>query len=213
MLTNQEKIELRERAYRLANELVAHLTDIEGIIKEADVIYRFLSKDLEDDPLRLDTPSPVLTRQGELSQEEYQKLRSKTQDIDWSRPQLVRSLASHMVVQTYGGPMSDKGFAGKVVSTGNSEYKNGDTCVFVKSNFQYHGEIPQEQQEEPKTAGMNFLEAVKCIQEGKKVRRSRQQNYYQMDSEDSDYVENEDGYRVSIRMFEALATDWQIVKS
>lgn len=208
MLTNQEKIELRERAFRLANEFVET-----NIIDEAEEIYKFLSKDLEDDPLRLDTPSPVLTRQGELSQEDYQKLRSKTQDIDWSRPQLVRSLASHMVVQTYGGPMSDKGFAGKVVSTGNSEYKNGDTCVFVKSNFQYHGEIPQEQQEEPKTAGMNFLEAVKCIQEGKKVRRSRQQNYYQMDSEDSDYVENEDGYRVSIRMFEALATDWQIVKS
>ena len=221
MLTNEEKINLRERVLRLAHELPK--PSIEWTTEQwANAIYQFLSKDLDGDPLRLDVPSP--DNESLSADWRSKNLGRNSAEIDWSRPQLVGWIDESLILQTNGvhGSKSKKygcgWFEGTVVNEEWGAWKKGEKGEWIKANFVYHGEIPEADSQkisasqEPKTTGLNFIEAMKQTMDGKKVRKARQQNYYQTDELDSDYIENEDGDRVSINIRDVLATDWQIIK-
>ena len=198
-MTNEERINLRERALRLANELVAHLTDVEGITREAEVIYRFLLGDSE-------ISEPEKSRnewrhESEISPSEYQHIHADLHGIDWSRPQLVVSEDDdEFIVRTTGLHGFDE-FQG---------YSDEDGDIpdwYKKKRFKYSGEIPQEQ----KTEGLNFLEAITACKSGKNIRRSSWNLKYTL------YHSNFQVFRDDDRIMEFsvedfLATDWQIVK-
>ena len=204
MLTNEEKINLRLKSLELAIRYNRDMPDLD-LTATAKDFYQFLSKDLEDDPLRLDVPSPAFKITTKAS----------TNEIDWSRPQLVKSKYNDCVVKT-NGIHRDGGFDGVVVVAGNNGANplGEDHHGWVKGCFVYHGEIPKEQSEEPKTTGLNFLEAMKLCKEGKNVRRSvwpsgsyigeSVGSVYKLITGDGDEFHTSD-----LRNF--LATDWQIV--
>lgn len=154
------------------------------------------------------------------------------QEIDWGRPQLVHLIDDpDFIVRTTGLVGFDK-FQG---------YSNADGDIpdwYKKKRFKYHGEIPQEQpkkpqfanakdgdgtcglsccicaKEEPKTTGLNFLEAIVACKDGLRINRKVwHPDYWLRFDHDDDYVRNMDGDTVSLNTGDALATDWQIVKS
>lgn len=69
-----------------------------------------------------------------------------TTEIDWSRPQLVKSTYNSCIVAT-NGKHSEHAFSGVVVVDGsNGRDKVGRTDDdWSKKSFIYHGEIPTEQ--------------------------------------------------------------------
>lgn len=127
MLTKKEKIELRERAYKLAHELKG-ISGTSSSNVLAEEIYRFLSRDLDDDPLRLDEPSP----------------------IDWDRPQLLKCAYQDTVVRSTGHHTHGQFEAVWVSSLVDWEYntdsemwdKDEFSEMWDKDEFVYHGEIP-----------------------------------------------------------------------
>lgn len=218
MLTNEEKINLRERALRLALELPN--PSIEWTTERwANAIYQFLSKDLDDDPFRLDAPSPTERAPEHL----INLMREPIGEIYWSRPQIVRKWDSspRILVKTTG-VHSGENFEGIVIETnGNITFADGQfSSKFKKESFVYHGEIPEPDNQkisasqEPRTTGLNFIEAMKlCKEHGKNIRRpsfgphpsflySSGGHLYWQDGEEAQLNEVED----------ILATDWQIIE-
>ncbi len=241
-MTNEEKINLRERAYRLANELVAHLTDVEGITRDAEVIYRFLLGDSE-------ISEPEKSRNewkhvSEISPSEYQRIHADLHGIDWSRPQLVVSEDDdEFIVRTTGLHGFDE-FQG---------YSDEDGDIpdwYKKKRFKYSGEIPQEQDrttiihstpllgvdqngyayerdgigcawepirnaptEDEHKEMLNFLEAIRACVSGKNVARRGWGDVYPVFMYHSNMkLYWQDGEEAELDMESYLATDWQIVK-
>lgn len=199
---------------------------IENATKVADDWEQWAT---EDDPLRLDVPNiPDESYEGQLAR----VFTEEQVGIDWSRPQLVHLIDDpDFIVRTTGLVGFDK-FQG---------YSNADGDIpdwYKKKRFKYHGEIPQEQpkkpqfanakdgdgtcglsccicaKEEPKTTGLNFLEAIVACKDGLRINRKVwHPDYWLRFDHDDDYVRNMDGDTVSLNTGDALATDWQIVKS
>jgi len=101
-----------------------------------------------DDPLSLDTPSPAWRHESEMSPEEYWRLHSKMQGIDWSRPQLVHSTTDPTMIIRVDGDFTTHSFNGTMIDRGlgRTIYPTDASGTWDKSCFVYHGEIPQEQQ-------------------------------------------------------------------
>ena len=187
MLTNQEKIEIKVRALKLAEDL-----------EEAKAIYAFLVDGLDDDPLKLGSKSPVHP--------------GKTEEIDWSRPQLVKSIATGRVVQTFGHQTESRFFGADIDSRKQLYWR--------KDKFVYHGEIPDQKTsavKEPKTTGLNFLEAMQCLKNGLLVNRAIKipkpypLNFPYKLYGDRVGVSNTSMYTASFNINDFLATDWEIV--
>lgn len=96
--------------------------------------------------------SGLLFRVGEsplLRKEMFQKCEIPHEsEIDWDRPQLVRSTWNSCVVET-NGEHSGSGFSGTVMIAGNNglDILGTESDMWTKSSFVYHGEIPQKQQQ------------------------------------------------------------------
>jgi len=139
-MTNSEKIELRERALRLSLEL-PDTTPILGkkTSSWAEEIYQFLSKDIDHDPLRLDSPSPVWKYESEMSPEEYWKLHSEMHGVDWSRPQIVIGIDEYYGVKLKtNGDNDSQHFTGRHMTRGTA-----NSNMWPKKSFVYYGEIPE----------------------------------------------------------------------
>jgi hypothetical protein len=201
MLTNQEKIEIKVRALELAENL-----------NEAKAIYAFLVDGLDDDPLRLDTPSPEVSvtdwlkmyAKGEVGIED---LLNQPAEIDWHRPQLVTN-GLGLIIKT-NGEVNDRFFSGIVLEVGTSRHRAGAFGNdWLKSVFKYHGEIL----EKPKITGLNFTEAMQAVFSGKKVRRSHWSNeeYYLVMA--GLYVRNNYDKKRKFLLEDFLATDWEIIE-
>ena len=139
---------------------------------------------------------------------------NQEQEIDWSRPQLVRIPNSMDIFRV----ISDKGnlFGGVVESTEpDGHFCVGEKVYMNKDFVVYHGEIPQGHPTgEPKTTGLNFLEALKLLTDEKVMikRASWCEDTWRMYS-DGSHLRDEEGDPYcgnSIENF--LATDWQIIE-
>ena len=106
----------------------------------------------EDDPLRLGTPSPVVDE-------------IKGQEIDWSRPQLVKEIDGPRIGITNGEHHANW-FQAELTYPGIGYNNPLRFSSYRKKDFTYHGEIPQEQPAEAKTACLNFLEAAQALNNG-----------------------------------------------
>ncbi len=187
MLTNQEKIELKIQAMKLAKDL-----------DEAKSIYAFLVDGLDDDPFRLDVPAPDCN----------EKMERLAKEIDWSRPQMVIGIGEYYGVKLKTNGESDAhNFTGRRLTSGAV-----DSNMWPKKSFVYYGEIPQEQPTEQKTTGLNFLEAMMMLNDENAARREvwPQDNYVYFRKRD--VLRNEAGDAHVIHSVNILATDWQIVE-
>lgn len=135
------------------------------------------------------------------------------QEIDWSRPQLVKSVFnSSEVVKTNGLHETTHNckyphFEGTVIENNGSGWEVGFfSKTWDKSAFVYYGEIP----EGPSTTGINFLEAVQACKSGKNVCRKDWTNNHWYYS--NDYIYDVDGDIVSFHLNDILATDWRIIE-
>ena len=87
-------------------------------------------------------------------------------EIDWSRPQLVIS-NKRQIVRTDGKCNYDETFSGVVVDCGRTPYNPGYySILFRKSDFVYHGEIPQEQQEGPTSEDRIIFQSERNVKIG-----------------------------------------------
>ena len=201
-MTNEERINLRERALRLAYEFPIENTGTNQ--SWADDIYDYLVKDI--DPAEISEPEKSRNEWkhvSEISPSEYQRIHADLHGIDWSRPQLVVSEDDdEFIVRTTGLHGFDE-FQG---------YSDEDGDIpdwYKKKRFKYSGEIPQEQ----KTEGLNFLEAITACKSGKNVARKWWVGVYHIFMYHSDMkLYWQDGEEVELDMESYLATDWQIVK-
>jgi len=240
-MTNEERINLRERALRLAYEFPIENTGTNQ--SWADDIYDYLVKDI--DPAEISEPEKSRNEWkhvSEISPSEYQRIHADLHGIDWSRPQLVVSEDDdEFIVRTTGLHGFDE-FQG---------YSDEDGDIpdwYKKKHFKYSGEIPQEQDrttiihstpllgvdqngyaherdgigcawepirnaptEDEHKEGLNFLEAITACKSGKNIRRSSWNLKYTL------YHSNFQVFRDDDRIMEFsvedfLATDWQIVK-
>ncbi len=124
----------------------------------------------EDDPLRLDAPSPVIDERQICASatlgDNGKYTMSQRQEIDWSRPQLVNN--GHGLVLRTTGYHGDKAvthgdpwFEGEVVNMKWNHFEAGDIGTdWRKAEFIYDGEIPQEHPTEEKATGLSFIEAI-----------------------------------------------------
>lgn len=125
--------ELRTKLLELAVQAGA---TIENATKVADDWECWAT---EDDPLRLDTPSPAIEEDfyDQLARLDIDST-SIEPEIDWSRPQLVVSESdSEFVVRTTGEHFEDV-FTGFSADDGDIPESN-----YKKRYFKYHGEIPE----------------------------------------------------------------------
>ena len=232
-------------------------TPNDQLVERAKEIHRFIT---EEDPLRLDVPSP----------KEPDNAKEVKVPIDWDRPQLVTLKSTGMVVQT-DGRHTTNGFNGTIVVAGRFRPKGEYVGDLPKRAYEYYGEIPQEQKGEidwsipmvvvskndgltirtdgfhkggsfsgtviggnpnraynndghysqawnkeyfePKTTGLDFLQAIKAAKRGKNIRRARNwsNGYFWHHSNDTMY--DSDGDRIdSMNPSNILATDWEIVQ-
>jgi len=146
-------------------------------------------------------------RRGAGLHDESKNPGNSEREIDWSRPQLV-TCSSGMVVQTTG-KHAGCSFEGVVVGSGRFREVGEFITGLTKLNFTYHGEIPAE----PKTTGLNFLEAMEATLNGFTVRRP-DNAWYLFDPEQL-CVKMSTGrggliFPV-IYQDDILATDWQII--
>ena len=109
-------------------------TPNDQLVERAKEIHRFIT---EEDPLRLDVPSP----------KEPDNAKEVKVPIDWDRPQLVTLKSTGMVVQT-DGRHTTNGFNGTIVVAGRFRPKGEYVGDLPKRAYEYYGEIPQEQKEE-----------------------------------------------------------------
>lgn len=152
---------------------------------------------------------------------ELKNLGKTEREIDWSRPQLVRWIGDTLILRTNGthGPASMKylngWFEGTVVSEEWGAWKKGDKGEWEKAKFVYHGEIPQEQQDGPKTTGLSFLEAMEAALSGKTVERPNNAKYL-FDGDERNCLMMKSGKSnlifPVIYQEDILATDWQIIE-
>lgn len=143
-MSQKEQIDLRERAYRLA----AGQKGIMGTSSQlvlAEEIYRFLSKDLEYDPLRLDAPNPCPPTAHELWHGTYRSKipanQPELKEIDWSRRQYVKNATADFVVCVDGPGVTDSSFAGTVCASNDDRIVVGYAGDFWKAAFVYFGEV------------------------------------------------------------------------
>lgn len=177
-MTQEEIINLRERAYRMAHELSVSGTSRHKVL--AAEIFEFLTAGLK-------IP-------GE-------------QEIDWSRPQLVRLIAvPHIIIKTTGEHDAEL-FHGAWIDTPDQNFWR------FKSNYVYHGEIPDQKIPATKESGMNFLEAARMASQKFDIKRASSSLSFRLYYGNKFGVPDVPFFDPSyFTLDDILATDWQIVK-
>lgn len=147
---------------------------------------------------------------GEPASDELKNPGNQEPETDWSRPQLVKSTLSGCIIQTNGIHDADT-FKGVVIEKGDSDWPQvGDKRYeWLKINFVYHGEIP----EEPQTAFMSFTEALGKLPNGwGMARRCWDLNYPLIRDGDILIVRKSGVNWYDLSIASLLANDWQIIK-
>lgn len=129
---------------------------------------------------------------------------------DWSRPQLVAN-NDGLVIRCSGSGVNSFGFWGVVVNPGVTSHKVGMANRWNPDVFHYHGEIPTE---EPKTTGLNFVEALAIITENKELGMQRTPSSAVFVAREGRLLPldvNRVGNHIEIFLDHFLATDWKIV--
>lgn len=182
-MTIEQKLDLRQRAYMLAQSVLADAEWAEGA-------YKFLARAFEEKTQCGASPP------------------SETKEIDWSRPQLVRGIGGHygQILMT-NGVHGDWNFTGKFYLGGNNDGQ-ANSNVWPKNSFVYHGEIPTE-----KATGLNFLEAVKLAWNEIGAMMTRPENPIYYFDEGGNFRMGYDSSLPVLNNSDFSATDWQIVKS
>ena len=226
-MTNEEKINLRERALRLSIEIRNPYSGQAAMYMWAEHIYKFLSSDglslheaehmakvvsLMDSGISEPEKSRnELESEPKIANEYIEYLEQfrpreeppgEKNEIDWSRPQLVVHKELGNVIQTNGVHEGEL-FKGSELSG----FEHCQKLWYSKPFFVYHGEIPQEQ----KTDGLDFLGAMKACKDGKNIRRSSWDIRYTLYHSNFQVFRN-DNRPMRFSMEDFLATDWQIVK-
>lgn len=202
-MTSEEKINLRERALRLAIEIRNPYSGKAAMYMWAEHIYKFLSSD----GLSLHEAEHMAKVASLMDSEipEPEKSRNEPKEIDWSRPQLVREIDGLRIGIT-NGKHQGNWFEAEMSYPGIGFNKVLQFLSYPKMEFVYHGEIPQEQ----KTEGLNFLEAVKLCKSGNNIKRVDWARTFVYFSNAVLYFD--DGQPIHFNTEDILATDWQIVK-
>ena len=206
-MTNEERINLRERALRLSIEIRNPYSGQTAMYMWAEHIYKFLSSDGLSLHEAEHMAKIVSLMDSEISEPE--KSRNEPKEIDWSRLQLVDN-GLGLIVKT-DGAHTEHNFEGSVMSVGTSNYEIGHIRnSWVKGVFKYHGEIPQEQ----KTEGLNFLDAMRATLGGFTAHRPNNADYIFDTEQLCIKMVTPIGSRAFpvIYQDDILATDWQITK-
>lgn len=131
------------------------------------------------------------------------------QEIDWSRLQLVHSTIDPALIVRVDRDFTSDCFHGTVINRGVGRINApvGTSGTWDKDMFVYHGEVPQE----PKTTGLNFLEAMAVCNAGGRVTRAAW-GCGHVECNGVRLIDETGATYYSNNITNILATDWQIIE-